>query len=163
MDIKNVCDDVINLVDIPEQFSVLMDIDTPTVRLYISPFRQVIMNLVTNAVKHHDRANGSVMISAQWEPGKVHCVVTDDGPGIPEESRERVFGMFQTLRSRDDCEGSGMGLSFVQKLVETNGGSVRIEPGQKWDTGVSVCFTWLVSDSEGEQQRQEGAIQDAVA
>jgi signal transduction histidine kinase len=53
--------------------------------------------------------------------------VSDDGPGIPPEYHERVFGMFQTLRPRDQVEGSGIGLALVRRIVTRFGGDVRIE------------------------------------
>ena len=67
--------------------------------------------------------------------------VEDDGPGIPLAFHERVFQMFQTLKSRDEIEGSGMGLAIVKKSVEGHGGTIRIEcaPAQR---GTAFVFTW---------------------
>ncbi len=68
-------------------------------------------------------------------------VVADDGPGIRPEHRERVFGLFQTLRSRDEVEGSGMGLAMVKRQIEA-------VVGQIWVTdvpdgrGTEMHFTW---------------------
>jgi signal transduction histidine kinase len=68
-------------------------------------------------------------------------VVTDDGPGIPEQFRSRVFGMFQTLRPRDEIEGSGMGLAIVKKLVERQSGAIWLTEGPA-GRGLAVHFTW---------------------
>ena len=53
--------------------------------------------------------------------------VTDDGPGIAPEFHGKIFDMFQTLRSRDEVEGSGMGLSLVRKIVYCYGGTIGVE------------------------------------
>ena len=100
-------------------------------------------NLIGNAIKHHDDpAHGHVRVTAtEAVGGMIELIVEDDGPGIPEQYRERVFGMFQTLRPRDEVEGSGMGLAIVKKLVERQGGKVWLtdKPGGR---GLAVHFTW---------------------
>ena len=52
--------------------------------------------------------------------------ISDDGPGIPINLQEKVMEMFQTLKPRDKIEGSGMGLAFVQKIVEHHNGTISI-------------------------------------
>ena len=87
---------------------------------------QVFLNLISNAVKHHDRETGEVTLSHRIQ-GDYHVfTIQDDGPGIPEAFQERVFGMFQTLKSRDKVEGSGIGLAIVKKIVEATGGQVSL-------------------------------------
>ena len=68
--------------------------------------------------------------------------VRDDGPGIAPEFHQRVFRMFQTLRPRDEVEGSGAGLAIVKKTVETFGGQVRVESDGR---GARMVFTWPLS------------------
>ena len=103
---------------------------------------QAFQNLIGNAIKHHDHpADGHVWVDASPADGMVEFTVTDDGTGIPEQFRERVFGMFQTLKPRDEVEGSGMGLAIVKKLVERQGGKVWLGEGRD-GRGLSVHFTW---------------------
>jgi signal transduction histidine kinase len=66
--------------------------------------------------------------------------VADDGPGIAPEYHERIWGLFQTLRTLDEQEGTGIGLSVVKKSVESRGGRAWLEstPGQ----GATFRFTW---------------------
>jgi signal transduction histidine kinase len=112
------------------------------------PLTQVVQNLISNAIKHHDRPeNGHVWIEARALPHAVEFTVTDDGPGIPERFRERVFGMFQTLKPRDEVEGSGMGLAIVKKLIERQGGKIWLTEG-RLGRGLSVHFTWPHSKRE---------------
>jgi PAS domain S-box-containing protein len=101
----------------------------------------VLENLIGNALKHHDRAQGKITISARRVDGVVEIRVSDDGLGIPEEFHQRVFGIFQTLRSRDEHEASGMGLAIVKKKVEGHGGRIWIESAPP-ARGTTFVFTW---------------------
>lgn len=104
-----------------------------------APFEKVLRNLVGNAIKHHDRAHGRVVVSAAPAGDLVEVRVADDGPGIKAGFHERVFRMFQTLRPRDEVEGSGVGLAIVKKSVEVFGGTARVESDGR---GTTVVFTW---------------------
>jgi signal transduction histidine kinase len=66
--------------------------------------------------------------------------VTDNGMGIDAIYHEKVFGIFQTLESRDKVEGTGIGLAIIKKSVEDIGGSIVLdsEPGR----GARFIFTW---------------------
>jgi signal transduction histidine kinase len=66
--------------------------------------------------------------------------VADDGPGIPARYHELVFRPFQTLRPRDEVEGSGLGLALVRKLVESAGGRVAIAADTT--AGTRITLTW---------------------
>jgi signal transduction histidine kinase len=66
--------------------------------------------------------------------------VKDDGPGIPEQFHEQIFKMFQTLRPRDQVEGSGMGLALVRKHVDLRGGRLTVDSGE--GRGSTFRFTW---------------------
>ena len=81
-----------------------------------------------------------IRISAADQGNLVEFVVQDDGPGIAPEFHHQVFQMFQTLKPRDQVEGSGMGLALVKKIVENQGGRITLEsaPGK----GAAFRFTW---------------------
>jgi two-component system OmpR family sensor kinase len=86
---------------------------------------RAIGNLLTNAQKYGE---GSVELSAQ-RGARLEIAVDDDGPGIPEQERERVFEPFYRLdRSRDRATGGfGLGLSIAHKAVALHGGTIRVE------------------------------------
>jgi PAS domain S-box-containing protein len=90
------------------------------------PIELVLRNLMSNAIKHHDHSTGIICIS--YEDSNTHHVISisDDGPGIPLEYHEKVLDMFQTLKPRDEVEGSGMGLALVKKSVFFYGGKLDI-------------------------------------
>lgn len=87
--------------------------------------RQLLRNLLDNAVRH---ASTSVWVGAREEDGAVVVTVSDDGPGISEADRERVFGRFVRLdegRARNDG-GSGLGLCVCRAIVRAHGGEIRV-------------------------------------
>jgi len=131
---------VVDLLNPPARFAVTVQRTLPVITTARTPLHQVLHNLIGNAIKHHHRDEGKVVISADDEGAYYRFRVTDDGPGIPEEYHERVFGMFQTLKSRDEVEGSGVGLAVIRKQVESARGEIRLisAPGK----GTTFEFTW---------------------
>jgi signal transduction histidine kinase len=87
---------------------------------------RAVANLVDNAVRH---AGSRVQLGASRRGAGVEVVVTDDGHGIPEDERERVFDRFARLdEARDrDSGGTGLGLPITRELVRRAGGAVRLE------------------------------------
>ncbi|GJD49764.1 Adaptive-response sensory-kinase SasA [Methylobacterium crusticola] len=142
VDTQALVEELAGLISPPEGFSIVAGNGLPTLDAARAPLTQALQNLIGNAVKHHDRpAEGHVWVDAHTLGGMVEFSVTDDGAGIPEQFRERVFGMFQTLRPRDEVEGSGMGLAIVRKLVDRQGGKIWLDDNPK-GRGLSVHFTW---------------------
>jgi signal transduction histidine kinase len=85
----------------------------------------VVDNLVANAVRH---AGSGVTLTVRRSADQVVMTVTDDGPGIPEQDRARVFDRFTRLddaRTRDGG-GAGLGLAIVRELVRLHAGSVTL-------------------------------------
>ncbi len=110
------------------------------------PLQQVLMNLVSNALKHARRADARVKVTAaQHGNDEVRFTVSDNGPGIAPEFQERIWGIFQTLEARDKVEGTGIGLAIVRKIVESRGGKAWVEsaPGE----GARFHFTWALRES----------------
>ncbi|MDP9862344.1 MULTISPECIES: sensor histidine kinase [Streptosporangium] len=87
---------------------------------------RVLVNLVDNALRH---THAPVAVELRVEGADAVLTVTDDGPGIPEPDRERVFDRFTRLdsaRSRDEG-GAGLGLAIVRETVHAHGGAVHLE------------------------------------
>ena len=139
--VRDLIEGVIELINVPDNFTFRIPDDLPTLITHVTPLQQVFQNLFSNAVKYNDKTIAWVSVSAQdLGNNLVEFRVTDNGMGIPPEYRERVFQMFHTLHSRDDIESSGMGLAIVKKAVENEGGSIHIEsPGSE---GTCFVFTW---------------------
>jgi signal transduction histidine kinase len=101
---------------------------------------QVFSNLVGNSLKFHapDRA-ATVWISSQRLPSATQFVVEDDGVGVPEPDRERIFDLFDRGGATPDQPGTGIGLATCRKIVESYGGTIRCEASEHG--GARFVFT----------------------
>jgi|GEM_PF-941049 len=118
-------DDLSNLIDLPDTFSLQVDDATLTVPLV--PFETVMLNIVSNAIKHNDKQNGTINITTTSNRHYYIIKISDNGPGIEPKYFQRVFQLFQTLKPRDELEGTGLGLSVVVKHLNQFGGKVEID------------------------------------
>ncbi len=84
----------------------------------------IFRNLLTNAVEHNDKALPKVTVSVEERPERVVVRIADNGPGVPEASREEIFEEGETGLA---SEGTGVGLYLVETLVEDYGGTVSVE------------------------------------
>jgi len=125
----------------PAGFSLEIEGPMPRFRTAPKALEQVFQNLFSNAIKHHDRSEGTIRVSAREHDGWYAFAVADDGPGIPPRFHERIFEMFQSLRPHDEVEGAGMGLAVVKKSIESVGGTIRVEtdPTRR---GTTFRFSW---------------------
>jgi PAS domain S-box-containing protein len=110
------------------------------IRVNRMPLQQILLNLVSNAIKHHDKQEGCIQVSVEDCGMHYAFAVKDDGPGIAARFHEQIFKMFQTLRPRDQVEGSGMGLAMVRKNIEVFGGALELESSE--GQGSTFRFTW---------------------
>lgn len=138
-------DEVVFLLGPRAQSCVKLSGELPVLGTPRAPFEQVMSNLISNAIKHGSERNDlTVQISARAE-GEFFCFeVADNGPGIEPRFHAKIFEVFQTLRSRDEVEGAGMGLALVKKLVERFGGKISV--ANRIGGGAVFSFTWPVGD-----------------
>ena len=104
------------------------------------PFEMVLRNLIDNAVKYNLQKQGVITLDYLTSGDEYIFTVIDDGPGIEPAYQNKVFDMFVRLRSKDEVDGSGMGLALVEKIVKSCGGSVRIE--SDGICGTKVVISW---------------------
>lgn len=107
--------------------------------LLVDPMQldQVISNLVENAARYSP-ANGEITISASSFRDDVQIRVTDQGPGIPAEERERVFEAFYRGRTNPETPGTGLGLAIVKAIVVAHGGRIWVEGAPGGGTAVVI-------------------------
>jgi PAS domain S-box-containing protein len=132
--------EIIDSLAPPATFTIEVQLGMPTLHTKRLLLRQVLANLIGNAIKHHDRPDGHVQISVQEQESMCTFSVTDDGQGIALEYHQKIFGMFQTLEARDTVENTGVGLAIVKKIVESEGGTMQLE--SQLGTGTTFSFTW---------------------
>lgn len=109
--------------------------------------QQIFGNLVSNAIKYTPRG-GHVRVEAQCGPEDWCVIVSDDGPGIPPDSLERVFDPFFRL-PRDEhstIEGNGLGLSICRELTERLAGTIVLDSTPGAGTTVKVHFPRALGD-----------------
>jgi len=131
---------IIELLTPPSGFTITMDPTMPILRTAATPLETVLRNLINNAIKHHDQPEGHIHVAASEHADAIEFAVIDDGPGIAPEFHTRIFELFQTLKPRDQVEGSGMGLAIVQKTITNRGGAIWVESGP--GRGTTFRFTW---------------------
>jgi PAS domain S-box-containing protein len=139
VDVGALLDEVVDLLAPPEGTTVEAG-PMPLLVAERLPLQQVLMNLVGNAVKYTRRPDARVEIRAEERGAFWEFAVRDNGSGIAPEYHDRIFGIFQTLQARDQVEGTGIGLSLVKKLVESRGGTVRVESAE--GEGAVFRFLW---------------------
>lgn len=113
---------------------------------------QLLQNLIANALKFiRPGVDPVVRIEGEERAGEWILRVRDNGVGIPPEYREKIFALFQRLHSRDEYEGTGVGLAVCKKIVERHGGRIWVEsePGDGSAFHVSLPAR-PASDGNGE-------------
>ncbi len=143
VDVAKVLAETLDSLSPPASFEIEIVNSMPildTKRLLLT---QVFANLISNAIKHHDRVDGRIEITVEDLGDRDLFSIADDGPGIPQgESRERIFEIFQTLNpATDSTENTGIGLALVKKIVEGEGGEIWLD--DECIQGCRFCFTWL--------------------
>ena len=140
VDVAQLVRDVIDLLAPPEGATVTLGAVLPTISTERLPLQQIFLNLINNALKHAAREDVQVSLDMQDRDRFYEFSVSDNGPGIPPEFHNRIWGIFQTLESRDKVEATGIGLALVKKLVEARGGRAWVEStvGQ----GATFRFLW---------------------
>ena len=111
----------------------------PCVKVDISKITCVVNNLITNALKFTKRGD-QVIISTQISNGSIKVLVSDNGVGIAEEDRERIFEKFVQLNNEKvNNGGTGLGLAISKEFVRLHGGDIWVESNTS--SGSSFIFT----------------------
>ena len=109
--------------------------------------RQVVANLISNAIKYNSRP-GTVTLGCERSEGRIRVSVTDTGRGIPSDRIEEAFTPFQRLGAeRTDVGGTGLGLAVARSLTEAMGGALGVETAV--DAGSTFWFELEATDPPG--------------
>jgi light-regulated signal transduction histidine kinase (bacteriophytochrome) len=126
-------------VAIEENQAIITHDRLPTVTVDAVQMRQLLQNLIGNAIKFKGPEAPRVHIRAEQRPNEWLFSVRDNGIGIDPQYKERIFAIFQRLHSRQEYRGTGIGLAICNRIVERHGGRiwVRSELGK----GSTFFFT----------------------
>ncbi len=140
VDTKEILQEIIDGLNPDGRFEIRYPEHLPVFKTTKIPLMQVLSNLLGNSIKHHHRKKGTIKIEVDVLGTFYLFTVKDDGPGIAPEFFDKIFVVFQTLKSRDELESTGVGLSIVKKIVESQGGSVMVQ--SQVGHGTTMSFTW---------------------
>ncbi len=138
--LTDLLNEILDTIELPPGFTVTVPPELPTLTARKILLRQVFSNLITNAIKHHNRSNGQVRIGVTDSGDEYEFTVADNGPGIAPTYHDKIFVIFQTLEARDTRESTGIGLAIVKKIVESEGGTIQVESEE--GQGATFRFTW---------------------
>ena len=125
IDTTSVIDDVVEFLAPPPGITIRVDRPLPIIVTERTPFEQVFRNLLSNAITYRRPEGAHVGIAARDEGDVCEFTVADNGPGIPEGQRDRIWRLFHTSAPG---EGSGLGLALVKRIVEAHQGTVAVRP-----------------------------------
>ncbi|WP_408957482.1 PAS domain S-box protein [Natrinema sp. 74] len=111
----------------------------PTVLGDASQLRQVFQNLLSNAIEYSGDEPPRVFVSAERAGRHWQLSVEDEGIGIDPGDRDRVFRVFQRLHSREESDGTGIGLALCRRIVERHGGDIWVD--SEPEVGSTFSFT----------------------
>jgi signal transduction histidine kinase len=140
VDLNKLVKDAIEMVSAPANFVIQTDQNLPSVLYGPTRLLQIFENLISNAIKYNDKETGKVTIRCGDAGHAWSISISDNGPGIEEKYFEKIFQIFQTLKSRDEYESTGIGLTIVKKIVEANGGMIKVNSS----TGEGTTFTFTI-------------------
>ncbi len=125
----------------PPSVNILVDENLPVIHTRKLKLQQVFQNLVGNAIKYLDKADGIIEIGFRAEESFYVFFVSDNGPGIKPEDAHRIFQLFETSINKSSRESStGVGLNVLKMLVEEQGGKIWVE--SKHGQGSIFYFQW---------------------
>jgi len=142
--------------------------DLPVIEADSLQMRQLFQNLIGNALKFHRKGESPVVdlqaciidTQERGSDGNSHkkmCQITveDNGIGFDEKYTDRIFGVFQRLHGRDEYEGTGIGLSICQKIIERHEGSIKVKsaPGKGAKFIITLPIKHLKGESYGTNEK----------
>ncbi|MEY2831649.1 MAG: hypothetical protein RLZZ574_907, partial [Cyanobacteriota bacterium] len=140
VNVKDLVHEAIDSLSPPPEFEIVIAPNLPTLMTEAILLEQVFTNLISNAIKYHPQQQGKITILMAEQDEFYQFGVKDDGLGIDPQYHERIFTIFQTLQARDSIESTGIGLSIVKKIVESQGGKIWVE--SQLGQGATFYFTW---------------------
>ncbi len=154
IDVSALIQEVIDSLAPSPQVQIQVAPNLPVLRARRVSLLQVFTNLLSNAIKYGSETDGAQIEISVRDRGEVYeFSVRDHGPGIDPRFHHKIFGIFQTLQSRDQVESSGVGLAIVKKIIETEQGEIQVISalGQ----GTTFRFTWPKQSLSLEENSQD--------
>lgn len=127
-------------LSIPAGFRIEVAPDMPVLYTQEVYLYQVFSNIIGNAIKYHDKP-GEALVEVKYKllDDFIEFTIQDNGPGIPQQTQQQIFEMYDTGGNPTRSDSTGLGLSIVKKIVEEKGGAVWVTSAGR---GSAFTFTW---------------------
>lgn len=102
----------------------------------------ILKNLIDNAISFNHNDEVKIAFSMKEMENEYQFTISDNGPGIPQEFKDKVFVLFQTLNARDEKECIGAGLAIVKKIIDQEKGKIWIDYTDEKTNGTTIQITW---------------------
>jgi signal transduction histidine kinase len=122
---KRLIEEVVGMIQMPAGFTLTIDAPEAPFMTYKVPLQTGLINMIDNALKHHGGATGRIAVTVREQGRFFIFAVDDDGQGVPELSREKIFKLFH--RASGNSDGHGIGLSVTKRMITSHGGELILE------------------------------------
>ncbi|WP_423149444.1 sensor histidine kinase [Rubrolithibacter danxiaensis] len=148
VDVNTLLNHVTTILNPPRNMKIEIQPGMPVVTAEKIYLEQIFTNLISNAIKYHDKELGLISITFKETEKTFEFSVKDNGPGIEPEYHDKIFLIFQTLKERDSFESTGIGLTIVKKILDDKNCFIKLasKPGK----GSTFTFSWPKNVSYGE-------------
>lgn len=138
--LESLYQDIEQILEVPQTVTVDIHANNEVLDIPLIPFKTVFQNLISNAIKHNNKEHSVIDISLIPSNQYYIIEIKDNGPGIDPKYFSLIFKLFQTLQSRDDVGGSGIGLCIANKLIINYGGKIEVASDGK--LGSTFTIFW---------------------
>jgi signal transduction histidine kinase len=132
---------VVRMVNVPDNFDILLPDETCRLNLSIVAFEQIFINLLSNAIRYNNKERGKIAIRFAQDKDYYSFEIEDNGIGIAEQYHEKIFSNNFTLKITDryNKQGTGIGLSTVKELIKALKGTIYVKSAP--DSGATFFVT----------------------
>ncbi|OCT11065.1 histidine kinase [Paenibacillus pectinilyticus] len=135
------------------QVSIELAPDLPSVPLDEVLMEQVLINVISNAIKYSPEGSSIHILAVKGSEGFIELTIEDEGQGIPPGDRERIFEKFYRGTSTKQIPGTGLGLAICKSIVEAHGGSITAtsRPHGERGTAIRICLPDQFAERDGDE------------
>ena len=139
INVVEMCSQITKELSYVHPISVTYHVDTPHVYYNPNALRQILSNLINNALKFNNKDECKLIVSCISRANDILISVQDNGPGIPEKFKDNIYNLFFRLNGENQPTGTGLGLAIIKKIVLENNGKIWTE--SPVGEGTVFCFT----------------------
>ncbi len=141
VDVDGIVSRLVEEMHTPERQNIKIDVQHPLPSIYgrATSIERAFENLLSNAIRYGtDNENPKIEIGFEMVGEQIKFFVEDNGEGVPEEYREKIFGLFQQLSTSEDS--TGVGLASVHRIMQVHEGSTSVDEGSEGGARFWLCF-----------------------